>query len=392
MTVDGGDAAAEASGHRAHRLSRLARHREKDRTSRRLLHEARGQLGKRLLKLVVFLVFALLIVKVIPGLEKAFQDLKNVSVSWIIFALAIETVSEVGYVVSWRGILDPDNLLAGRTRGVGLGARVAWAQLGGGMIIPGGTVASMGVGGWFLHRLGMSMKGVAERQFVLMFLNSTIDGLAIIFFGLGLALGIFGGEASLALTLLPAVVLSVGFVLALVIAGKADVLSARTAARRPKVSAAIGTLAKAVEGVYALLRHRGSVKIVLGAIVYLMFDMLVLSTAFTAIGDQAAPSFAIVAMSYLLGGLAGSIPLPANLGAIGGMAAMLVVFGVDKNEAIAAVVLYQAIGYIVPLVGGGISYLFLRRQFGPMGHADEHDAGEAGEQSAGVTPDGSYAG
>lgn len=383
MAPDSEDAVEEPA-RKWRRLSHAARHRERNRTSRKLLHEARGQLGKRLLKLVGFLVFALLIVKVIPGLEAAFEDLKNVSVDWVIFALAIETVSEVGYVVSWRGILDPENLLAGRTRGVGLGSRVAWAQLGGGMIIPGGTVASMGIGGWFLHRLGMSMKGVAERQFVLMFLNSTIDGLAIIFFGVGLAIGVFPGEASLALTLLPAAVLSVGFVLALFIASKADALSARTAERRPKVSAAIGTLAKAVEGVYSLLRHRGSFKIVLGAIVYLLFDMVVLFTAFTAIGANPAPTFAIVALSYLLGGLAGSIPLPANLGAIGGMAAMLVVFGTGKNEAVAAVILYQAIGYIVPLVGGGLSYVFLRRQFGAMGHDEDGDASETGDPAAGV--------
>ena len=46
------------------------------------------------------------------------------------------------------------------------------------------------------------------------------------------------------------------------------------------------------------------------------------------------------------------------------MAGMLIVFGVDHNDAVAAVVLYQAIGYLVPLVGGGIAYLFLRREFG----------------------------
>jgi uncharacterized membrane protein YbhN (UPF0104 family) len=133
--------------------------------------------------------------------------------------------------------------------------------------------------------------------------------------------------------------------------------------------------------VYALLRHRGSFKVV---IVYLMFDMVVLFTAFRAIDANPAPTFAIVALSYLLGGLAGSIPVPANLGAIGGVAAMLVIFGINKNQAVAAVILYQAIGYIVPLVGGGISYLFLRRQFGPVGLGGDGDASEAGDPAAGV--------
>jgi uncharacterized membrane protein YbhN (UPF0104 family) len=45
---------------------------------------------------------------------------------------------------------------------------------------------------------------------------------------------------------------------------------------------------------------------------------------------------------------------------------MLVVYGVDHSAAVAAVVLYQAIGLLVPLIGGAIAYLFQRRQFGPM--------------------------
>jgi len=81
----------------------------------------------------------------------------------------------------------------------------------------------------------------------------------------------------------------------------------------------------------------------------------------------------VVSMSYLIGGLAGSIPLPANLGAVTGMAGMLIVFGVNHNQAVAAVVLYQAIGFLVPLIGGGIAYLFLRRELGPI---DEPDGDE----------------
>jgi uncharacterized membrane protein YbhN (UPF0104 family) len=52
---------------------------------------------------------------------------------------------------------------------------------------------------------------------------------------------------------------------------------------------------------------------------------------------------------------------------------MLIAFNVDTSDAIAAVVLYQAIGLIVPLLGGGVSYLFLRREFGTLG---EHVADE----------------
>lgn len=45
---------------------------------------------------------------------------------------------------------------------------------------------------------------------------------------------------------------------------------------------------------------------------------------------------------------------------------MLIVCGVGRNPAIAAVLLYEAIGLIVPLAGGACAYLLLRRQFGPL--------------------------
>jgi uncharacterized membrane protein YbhN (UPF0104 family) len=361
--------------------------RERLRRTRHLLSEARGHLTKRALRLVGFVVFVYLFLKIIPGLEKALEDLKNVDLKWVIGAMAVETLSEVGYVISWRGILDPDDLLRQGGRGKHLGARVAWAQLGGGMIMPGGTLGSMGVGAWMLHRLGLPMNRVGERQFTLMFLNTAVDALAIVLFGVGLAIGVFSGEDNLALTLLPAVVVALALALALFVARRSERLAKRVQAKRPKIATGISTLALAVENTRRMLRHRGSLKIVLGAVAYLGFDMLVLQGAFVAIDADTVPSFAVVSMCYLIGGLAGSIPLPANLGAVTGMAGMLVVFGIGKNEAIAAVVLYQAIGFLVPLIGGGIAYLFLRREFGSMGDDEPDDEpGDAPGPGVGVEP------
>src|SRR5438876_10247654 len=115
-----GDAAATATEAKRQRLRR----------SRRVLGEARKHLGHRALRLVGFLLFAYLIMKLLPGLENALKSLQNVKLEWVAGALAVETLSEMGYVVSWRGILDPDDLLHKEGRGRGLAGRVAWAQLG----------------------------------------------------------------------------------------------------------------------------------------------------------------------------------------------------------------------------------------------------------------------
>jgi uncharacterized protein (TIRG00374 family) len=333
-----------------------------------------------LLKLIAFLVGAVLVLQLIPGLQKAFDSLKAVSWQWVVVAVIVEALSESGFVVAWRGVVDPNKLLEQEGRGRRMPTRLAWAQLGGGMVIPGGSFGSMGVGAWMLHRLGMPNEQIAERQFLLMFLNTAVDGLAIIVLGLGLAVGLFSGEGDLLLTLVPALAVVVVFALAVFGAGRSAAYAERVKEQRPKLAKAMSSVAAGVAGTRRVLRDRGSAKIVLGSVVYLVFDVLVLWGAFIAIDADPQPSFAVVAMAYLIGGLAGSIPLPANLGAVGGMAGMLVAYGVGKDPAAASVVLYQAIGYFVPLIGGGLAYLLVRRQLGPI-----EDAASA-DQDSGTSP------
>jgi hypothetical protein len=71
-------------------------------------------------------------------------------------------------------------------------------------------------------------------------------------------------------------------------------------------------------------------------------------------------------MAYIIGALGGSIPLPASAGTVGGFGGMLILYSVGHNVAIAAVLLHQAIGLLVPLAGGGIAYVILRHRFGPI--------------------------
>ena len=54
---------------------------------------------------------------------------------------------------------------------------------------------SIGVGAWILRHFGMPAKTIAERQFNLGFLNTAVDALALVLFGVGLAVGIFHGRA-----------------------------------------------------------------------------------------------------------------------------------------------------------------------------------------------------
>jgi hypothetical protein len=210
----------------------------------------------------------------------------------------------------------------------------------------------------------MPTKLIAERQFNLSFLNTAIDALALIVFGVGLATGLLAGRHNLSLTLLPAALAVIGVAGALLIARRASAFAERLRPHHPKVAGAITTLAAAVHDTEELLFHRAGLRAVLGAQAYLWFDVLVLWIAFVAIHAHPVPTFAVVLVAYIIGALGGSIPLPAGLGTIGGIVGMLIVFGVAHNPAVAAVVIYQAVGLLVPLAGGAIASILLRRSLG----------------------------
>jgi uncharacterized membrane protein YbhN (UPF0104 family) len=338
------------------------------------LRDVKGHLKKSALKLLGFVVAAYLVLKLIPTLNQALTSLKQVSWEWVVGAIALEVLSETGFVVAWRRIVDPDKVLQRDGRGWRMDQRVAWAQLGGGLVVPGGTLGGMGVGGWILHRFGMPTKLIAERQFNLSFLNTGVSMLALIVFGLGLAIGIFSGEDRLLLTLVPAAIAGLGIAAGLFIAPRANTYANRLEAKHAKIARGISTLADAVNDTKALF-HRGGLITVLGSVVYLGVEILILWFALMAVHAHPSPGFAIVVMAYVIGALGGSLPLPASIGTIGGIAGMLIVYGVHHNPAVAGVLLHQAIGLLVPLTGGTIAYIIIRRTLGPIPIGTHHKSG-----------------
>ena len=69
----------------------------------------------------------------------------------------------------------------------------------------------------------------------------------------------------------------------------------------------------------------------LGALAYLGLDVLVLWVAFLAVHAHPVPGFGVVVMAYIIGALGGSLPLPAGVGAVGGIAGALILYGVGHD-------------------------------------------------------------
>lgn len=343
--------------------------------SRRALSGPKRRLLRLALEAVVFVVLAYLLLRLVPTLKLALHSLAHVSGLWVAGAIALEVVSETGFVFAWRAIVDPEKVLDGEGRGNRIADRVAWAQLGGGLLVPG--VGGLGMGVWILHRFGMPTELIARRQFNLSFLNTAVAALALVVFGVGLATGLFAGERNLLLTLLPAALAAAGLAAALAMALRLAAYAGGPRGKHPKIAGAIKTLANAVEDTNRILFHRGDWRSLLGAVTYFGFEVLVLWTAFFAVHAHPVPGFGVVVMAYVIGALGGWIPLPASLGMVGGIAGMLIVYRVDHNPAVAAVLLQRAIGLLVPFAGGGIAYALLRRRLGPLRRSPGDRSGEA---------------
>ena len=169
------------------------------------------------------------------------------------------------------------------------------------------------------------------------------------------------------LTLLPAAVAATGIALALLIARRASVLLERLQAKHPKIASSITTLADAVDDTKRLLFHRGGGRACSERSPTSDSTCSSCGAPSWRIHAHPVPGFAVVIMAYIIGALGGSLPLPASIGTIGGIAGMLILYGVAHNPAVAAVLLHQAIGLLVPLVGGSIAYAIIRRRLGPIG-------------------------
>jgi uncharacterized membrane protein YbhN (UPF0104 family) len=67
-------------------------------------------------------------------------------------------------------------------------------------------------------------------------------------------------------------------------------------------------------------------------------------------------------LAYLVGYLACLIPVPGGIGVVdAGLAGALIAYGAPPTQAGAAVLVYHAIAFWLPAIGGGAAFATLRR-------------------------------
>ena len=302
----------------------------------------------------------------VPPLRGVAHQISGMSLGWVGGALVLEVASCAAYVVVFR--------LFFAAVPTGLARQLAWTEEASGALLPTGGLGALAIGGWLLRQAGMSTRRIVESSSALFFLTSGMNVAALVIGGLMLASDAFGGHDTVVLAGVP-IALGVGSTCATL----AVPLVLRRAPQRrwPRWLVDISAGIEAARHSLVAPNWR-----MLGAVGYLAFDIAVLGALFAATGHP-IPVDALV-LGYVIGYLANMLPVPGGFGVLeGGLAGMLIAYGAPPTQAAAAVVVYHAIAFWIPSLGGLIGYAFLRRR-------ESHDAPQSdvapGQVNPGVTP------
>jgi uncharacterized membrane protein YbhN (UPF0104 family) len=311
-------------------------------------------LRNSIISLAVFFALVVALLLGVPGLDAAADRIEKGNIPWIAAGVVLEVLSCLGYVVLFE-------LVFGRL-GRSLSSRLSLAELAVNSVVSVSGLAGIALGAWVLRSKGVSVERIAKRSVLIFVLTSVVNVGAVVVIGLPMWLGIIPGSRNPLLTLLPAAAALATIAGTLALAAWARRAAAGRRLRGGRVTVALVALSGGVQDALGLIRaHDWRL---LGALAYWLFDNLVLFACLAAFGDR--PSFWVVAMVYLVGMMANSIPVPGGFLAVeGGLVAMLLLFGVRPSSvAIAAVIVYRAISLWIPAIIGSIAFASLRREIG----------------------------
>jgi len=312
------------------------------------------RLARRTLQIVAVLAVAGLILLLTPGLGQVRELLTEARPGWVALAVALEGLSCVSYVLMFRPVFCRN-----------MPWRTSWeiglAELGAGSIVPASGAGGLALGAWILREGGMPAEQIARRSVAFFLIKSSVNFVAVAVVGTVMAFGLAGPDQPLWLTAVPAAgaTLVIAAVLLVPRFGVGSPVSPDAGRTRRAVrevrKALVGGTAEAVQ----IVRSR-NVLVIAGSLGYWAFDNAVLWAAFHAFGYS--PPITIVLMGYLIGQLGGLLPLPGGLGGIdGGLIGTLVVYGTDAAVTTAAVLVYRAILFWLPLLLGAAAFVSLRR-------------------------------
>jgi len=336
----------------------------------------RGRVLATLLFVASALAFLYFVLPKLLGLNETWNRIQHGNAWWLALGAVLEVCSFLGYIVLFRAVFIRGSTGTAAAPDGGASPKIDWSesyQITMASLAATRLFAAAGAGGvaltaWALRRSGMGRRTVASRMIAFMALLYGVYMAALLIVGVGLYIGLIPGPAPFAITIVPAIFGAVVIVLFLGIATLPvdvnRVIGPLTSGRRRltrmavRVSAASATAALGVRAAIDLLRSRDAN--VLGAVAWWGFDIAVLWACFHAFG--ASPPKGVIVMSYFVGMLGNTLPLPGGIGGVdGGMIGAFTAFGVDVELSVVAVLAYRAFAFWLPTLPGAVAYLQLRR-------------------------------
>ncbi len=324
----------------------------------------RGRVLATLVFVASALAFLYFVLPKLLGLNETWDRIQHGNGWWLALAALLEVCSFGGYVWLFRGVF---------VRGE---SRIDWPesyQITMASLAATRLFAAAGAGGialtaWALRRSGMGARTVACRMIAFLALLYGVYMITLVVVGVGLYIGLIPGTAPFAITIVPAIFGAIGIVLFLGISLLPGDVSrlvgpwthgrGRVARLAFRLAAASATASSGVRTAIDLVRARDPS--VLGAVAWWGFDIAVLWACFHAFGGS--PPKGVIVMSYFVGMLANTLPLPGGIGGVdGGMIGAFTAFGVDVELSIVAVLAYRAFAFWLPTLPGAVAYLQLRR-------------------------------
>jgi len=312
------------------------------------------RLRNSIVSLAVFFVLLVGLLTGVPGLRSAAERITDAKPAWVVAGVVFEVLSCVGYMVLF-------DLVFARI-GRRLVSRLSLAELAMNSVVSVSGLAGIALGAWVLRSKGLSMERIAKRSVLIFVLTSAVNVAAVFLIGVPMWLGLLPGSRKALITLVPAVAALATIAGTLALAGWAGRAASRQLLEKGRAGVAVTALSGGVADALRLIRERDWR--LLGAVAYWLADNLVLYACIASFGH--APSLWAVAMAYLVGMLANSLPIPGGFVAVeGGLVGMLLLFGLrPASQVLAAVVIYRAISLWVPALIGSAAFLSLRREIG----------------------------
>ena len=324
----------------------------------------RGRLLATLVFVASVLAFLYFVLPKLLGLHETWNRIQHGNSWWFGLAFVLELCSFFGYIMLFRGVF---------IRGE---SRIDWSesyQITMASLAATRLFAAAGAGGvaltvWAVRRSGMAPRVVACRMVAFLALLYGVYMVTLVIDGIGLYTGLIPGGGSFAITVVPAifgaVVIAVFMGVSMLPSDVGRMIGPWAAGQRLvervaiRLATASASAASGVRTAIDLVQARNVS--LLGAMAWWGFDIAVLWACFHAFG--ASPPKGVIVMSYFVGMLANTLPLPGGIGGVdGGMIGAFTAFGVNVELSVIAVLAYRAFAFWLPTLPGAVAYLQLRR-------------------------------